>query len=235
MNTADKADHDNKYLVYCHKNILNGKLYFGITRTSLYMRFRNGRGYKTQIFGRAIQKYGWDSFEHIVLFENISKEVACECEKYLIAKYNTTNPEYGYNIANGGDGNPSLRSKESNLKRSLVEKGKKHWHYGKKWSPDVIAKLHKPHPSICGDNNPTKRSDVKQKLADRKREWHKLHPDFKATLGYKCSDATKKKISEANKGENNGNYGKHWYNNGIMNVFTYECPEGYMKGRLVSG
>jgi len=235
MNTPDKVIADDEYMVYCHENRLNGKLYFGITKTSLYLRFRNGNGYKKQIFGRAIEKYGWDKFNHIVLLENISKETACECEKYLIAKYNTTDPNYGYNITKGGEGNSSKPSEESNRKRSLSERGKKHWHYGKKWSDEVIAKLHKPHPSICGENNPSKRSDVKKKLSERKKEWHKLHPDFKPTLGKVCSDDTKQKISKANSGVNNGNYGKHWYNNGVNMVIAVDCPEGYVKGRLKHG
>ena len=33
-------------------------------------------------------------------------------------------------------------------------------------------------------------------------------------------------------GENNGAFGRHWYNNGERNVYEYECPEGYVKGML---
>lgn len=33
-------------------------------------------------------------------------------------------------------------------------------------------------------------------------------------------------------GENNGAFGRHWYNNGERNVYEYECPEGYIKGML---
>lgn len=81
------ANEDNKkYLVYCHQNKINGKLYFGITSTSLYLRFRNGRGYLTQVFGRAIKKYGWDNFRHIIIISDVEKDIACECEKYLIKK-----------------------------------------------------------------------------------------------------------------------------------------------------
>ena len=36
---------------------------------------------------------------------------------------------------------------------------------------------------------------------------------------------TKKKLSEANKG-------KHWFNNGKINNFCYECPEGFIPGKL---
>ena len=50
MNNTEK-----QYILYCHQNKQNGKLYFGITSTSLYMRFRNGRGYYTQTFGRAVK------------------------------------------------------------------------------------------------------------------------------------------------------------------------------------
>lgn len=28
------------------------------------------------------------------------------------------------------------------------------------------------------------------------------------------------------------NKGKHWYNNGKINKFCYECPEGFVKGFL---
>lgn len=230
MNTPDK-----EYLLYCHINKVNGKLYFGITSTSLYMRFRNGRGYQKQVFGRAIKKYGWNNFEHIILIENLSHDVACEGERYLIAKYKTDDYRYGYNITAGGEGHTCSPSEESNIKRSKSESGENHWHYGQKWSEEVLAKMHKPHPTVAGDNNPSKRADVRKILSDKKKEWHKQHPDFKPTLGYKCKDSTKKKISDANSGENNGNYGKHWYNNGINVIFTYECPDGYVLGRLKHG
>lgn len=33
----------------------------------------------------------------------------------------------------------------------------------------------------------------------------------------------------------NGSLGMHWYNNGKVNKFAYECPEGFVKGRLKNG
>lgn len=27
------------------------------------------------------------------------------------------------------------------------------------------------------------------------------------------------------------NLGRHWYNNGIKNVFAYKCPKGFIRGR----
>lgn len=50
----------NNYTVYCHKNIANNKLYFGITSLTLNNRWRaKGQGYKNNLyFNRAIKKYG---------------------------------------------------------------------------------------------------------------------------------------------------------------------------------
>lgn len=40
------------------------------------------------------------------------------------------------------------------------------------------------------------------------------------------SEESKKKMSEANKG-------KHWFNNGKENKFCFECPDGFVPGRLL--
>lgn len=114
----------------------------------------------------------------------------------------------------------------------MSERGEKHWNYGKKWSEEIKVKFRKPHPSVSGENNPSKRADVRKKISEKKKEWHRLHPDFKPTLGQKCKEETKEKISKANKGKANGNYGKRWYNNGINSVIAFECPKGYVLGRL---
>ena len=58
------------FIVYRHVNEVNGKVYIGITCQSLNDRWRNGKGYgKSTHFAHAIQKYGWDNFEHEILFE----------------------------------------------------------------------------------------------------------------------------------------------------------------------
>ena len=93
-----------KYIVYCHINKINNKKYIGQTCRSLETRSgKNGRYYKNCIaFYNAIKKYGWDNFEHKVLFENLSKDSADRIEKILIQTFRTQNPDYGYNIQNGG-------------------------------------------------------------------------------------------------------------------------------------
>lgn len=95
---------EEKYIVYCHTNKINNKKYIGQTYRSLETRSgSNGCEYKEcPYFYRAIQKHKWDNFKHEVLFENLSKESADRIEKILIQIFRTQNPDYGYNIQNGG-------------------------------------------------------------------------------------------------------------------------------------
>lgn len=97
---------DNKeiYLIYKH-TAPNGKVYIGMTKQSIDRRSQNGNGYKTQRkFYRAIQKYGWNNFKHKILEDNLTHDEACELEQYYIKKYDSNNPQYGYNTTSGGDG-----------------------------------------------------------------------------------------------------------------------------------
>ena len=93
------------YTVYQHKNKINGKVYIGITSQKPEQRWGSqGCNYKSSPhFYSAIQKYGWDNFEHNILFTDLTKEQACLKEQELIKEYNSTNREFGYNSTSGGD------------------------------------------------------------------------------------------------------------------------------------
>lgn len=93
------------YKIYIHKNRINGKVYVGQTKQSLKRRWNNGNGYiQCPYFYNAIKKYGWDNFEHILLDEYLTKEEADIKEQDYIKYYKSSNPEFGYNISNGGAG-----------------------------------------------------------------------------------------------------------------------------------
>lgn len=114
----------NDYVVYIHKNILNGKVYVGQT-CNLSERWRNnGKNYFNSIkFYNAIKKYGWDNFTHEVVYSNLNKQAADKLEKELIHKYNSI--EEGYNLKEGGSrgelSTKSLAKMSESLKRGYSE------------------------------------------------------------------------------------------------------------------
>ena len=92
----------SNYSVYCHINKTNGKRYVGITK-DIEKRWKlNGIAYKKQNFYKAICKYGWDGFEHVVLKDGLSAEEAKKAEIDYISQFNSISP-HGYNISMGGD------------------------------------------------------------------------------------------------------------------------------------
>ena len=103
-----------KFIIYKHTNKLNGKSYIGQTCQQLNRRWKNGKGYKESIkFYYAIEKYGWDNFNHQILEENLTLQQANERQIYWINFYDTVNN--GYNLREGGQGHylntPELRQK----------------------------------------------------------------------------------------------------------------------------
>lgn len=94
------------FIVYMHQNKANGKRYIGITHyiDNPNRRWINGKGYcRNEHFIRAIEKYGWNGFDHIILASGLSKADACEFERMAIKVYNTQDKRFGYNITDGGE------------------------------------------------------------------------------------------------------------------------------------
>ena len=90
------------FTVYRH-TAPNGKAYIGITSQKPATRWQNGRGYsQNKLFYRAINKYGWESFKHEILFTGLTQEQAEKKEMELIKLYDLTDPTKGYNIQYGG-------------------------------------------------------------------------------------------------------------------------------------
>lgn len=112
------------YTVYKHINKLNGKVYIGQTALTVERRWRNGKGYKIGIFRKAIEKYGWDNFEHIIIKEGLTKEEANLLESSLIKEYKELG--MSYNITDGGEGALGYKhTEETRKKMSLRNRGKK--------------------------------------------------------------------------------------------------------------
>lgn len=196
------------YTVYMHVNKINNKKYIGITKTSVNKRWGcDGRGYrsdKQSVFCRALQKYGWDNFEHVILYENLSQDEACNMEIKLIKEYKTQDSNFGYNVQPGGQlGNDGVVfSEESKKKMSEAHKGKK------------LTDEHKKKISEgCKGHNPCVHSEeTKEKLS-------------RINTGKTLSDDTKNKISKTLTGiKRSKETLQKRKDNNPMNVSVY-CPE----------
>ena len=95
---------NNSFCVYVHTNKINNKKYVGQTCQKPESRWGNqGCGYKgCLLFERAIQKYGWDNFEHEIVYDGLTQDEANYYEEMLIEQYHTTDSDFGYNIRSGG-------------------------------------------------------------------------------------------------------------------------------------
>lgn len=195
---------ERNYKLYVHI-VPNGKRYYGITNQTPNGRWRNGEGYKNQVFYRAISKYGWDNIEHIVIYNDLTEDEAKELEQRFIQWYDTANPNYGYNISLGGDG--SNHSEETKKKISEANKGKRHTEETKK-------KLSESHKGKVSPRKGVKLSEeTKQKLSKvhkGKKTSEEQKQKISNTLkGRQVSEETRQKMSEATKGGKNPMYGKH--------------------------
>lgn len=216
------------YTIYCHL-FPNGKRYIGLTRNRLSRRFGgNGNHYKGCILvDRAINKYGWENIEHIILDTATTKEEAEAKERQYIREYDSDNPKHGYNVLPGGDvstndANAEMRYKLGNgwrgKNRTEEEKRKigegvkrtfdrpeKNGHIGLRASEETKRKMSKAHKARWDDG-------MREKAAERMRS-RMADPEYKDKIlnniaqyrrkpgEWKMPEEAKEKISKHFKGK----------------------------------
>jgi len=163
------------YCVYIHTNKINGKKYVGQTCQKVSCRWRNGSGYRANIyFFRSINSYGWDNFSHEIIADGLSLEEANKLETELIQKHNSLYPN-GYNILSGGDNRTIPDSVKEKIRNAHI--GKTH---------------------LCSE-------ETKQKISNankgRVMSAESRENMSKGQTGKKYSEETKKKRSEQLKRE----------------------------------
>ena len=184
----------DRYTVYKHTSP-SGKVYIGITHLKPEKRWNSGRGYKGNIhFTNAINKYGWDNFKHEILFENLSKEEACQKEIELIAFYKSNDKKLGYNQSIGGEINSgwhlsdeakrkiSENNARFNLGKHLSEETKKkigNANKGRKYSEDVRKRNSEGHKGI--KRNQETRRKMSEATKNRPDEWRQKLSENNAT------------------------------------------------------
>ena len=92
---------EKNYVIYKH-TFPNGKVYIGKTcQNPVYRWKKDGKGYEhNKEMWADIQKYGWNSIKHEILFQDLSKEDASQIEYELVEE----NKDNCYNKMLGGEG-----------------------------------------------------------------------------------------------------------------------------------
>lgn len=175
--------------IYLIKNLINGKMYFGITENDFHERYGGNIAKHThnKHLKRSIEKYGINNFEIIEQFDvAYNQEDLWDLEDMYMCIYNTLDPKYGYNKKRSG---------------SKYKGNGKHTEESKKKNSETIKKKYEN-----GYVNPRKGKTHTDEAKRKNSEAHKgeKHPMY----GTHKSEETKKKIGDAQKGAKNHMYGK---------------------------
>lgn len=162
-----------KYIIYCIKNEINGKVYVGYTSKEITERFNTHiKNSKKKINRRlydSMNKYGYDNFTITKLDETEYIKSAQELESWYIHIFKSKNRKYGYNMTNGGDGGYTLSEWTDDDKEKLYLQQKQN--------------REKTLMNRYGIDHHTKLDWVKEKISDSKK-------------GKRLSEEHKKRVSE---------------------------------------
>ena len=135
----------------------NGKRYIGKTKRTINARQGQdwSRYKKCRLLWAAIQKYGTDSIRiDVLFFGELTDEESSEMERYYIELYKTnvnrySNPAYGYNLTDGGEGVCGWKPTDER-RNKLVEQMRKvgKEHAGKTLSETTRQRLSDSHKGI---------------------------------------------------------------------------------------
>lgn len=203
---------ERRWCVYMHTSP-SDKKYIGITSQHPNKRWENGNGYLGKKDGikydqpamaHAILKYpDWkNQWKHEILFDNLCEEDAKNIEQNLIAKYQTTDSNFGYNITCGGDGHVG-HSPSQETRRKISKSVKNNM------TPEVRKR--KREAALCRPvvSDATKKKMSESHSGNRHHLWGKHH-----------SEETKEKMRRAKLGTNVGKNHPR-----ARSVYCYELDE----------
>lgn len=198
----------NKHYIYLVRNIINGKLYVGATKSKNRWKSHineSGKDNKKSIVKplyAAMREFGVDSFEFVILVPGLGEDKAFELEKKFIESLSTLIPN-GYNVSLGGKG--ALGVKRDENTRTLMSKAakitssredvraarskllKERWKTDTNYIELALKALRGPRKKWADDDD--------RRIAHGERMKGNTH-----LLGHRHTEETRKKISEVLKG-----------------------------------
>lgn len=143
----------------------SGKIYVGWTSRKLKKRLQDHmsevrRGYQRPI-QKALRKYPIDQWTQEVVLETVDYNESLKTEVESINKFNTTDPEKGYNISTGGEyGATGVKRSEENKQKIREGKKRSTWRSTPEHGAKISAAL-KGHPPSDKQKEATRKARAK--------------------------------------------------------------------------
>jgi len=164
---------EGNYTVYKH-TAPNGKVYIGITCQSVKGRWgKEGNGYKNAgHFRNAIKKYGWENIRHDIIATGLTEEEASIAERKLIKRYDSRNPNKGYNELPGGNfgwrGMSHTEEAKEKIRQSKL--GEKNPMYGKKQTAEWIEMIRRVNSHPKSEETIARMREAQSNRSDETRQ-----------------------------------------------------------------
>lgn len=200
-------------IIYKATNIFNGKVYIGLTKSSLENRMaghlsdsKNGKGY---YFHRALLKHGFENFVWEIIDTAKSYNELCSKECYWIKEYKSIDSKYGYNLTYGGEGfKPNELIKEALKGHSVSDEVRQkisNTLKGRKLAKETIEKIRKSNIGFKHSEESKKKMRIAAIGRPGNRAGMKTSEETKekirqSNLGWKHTEEAKMKMSKAKKG-----------------------------------
>ena len=200
-------------IIYGYTNLESGKMYIGQTVYPNY-RWKQHRYCKNPTGWHKDYQNNPEKYEYSVIEYDVPEDKLDEREIFWISFFDSYNN--GYNLTEGGSSTRGYKHSEE-IRKKMSEhhadvSGENNPMHGKKHSEETRKKMSEHHADVSGENNPFYNN-------------HSLAGKNNPMYGKKHSEESLKKMSDAFKG-------RHWYNNGVVQIQSFECPIGFTKGRL---
>ena len=163
-------------------------------------------------FANAILKYGWDAFEHEILFHNCSRELAYKLEMAFIKYYKDN--QLSYNITDGGQGanyGKGYGDDDYELRKSRAYKENHPDHWPKYYAENkeklcaYQKRYREENAEKCKERSKRYQETHKEELKAHHKKYAEEHKDQRKEYARQYYLAHKEEINRKNR----ENYHKH--------------------------